>query len=120
VELTSVVGRLVFCRYLRTQRCSSWYSCWVENRIKDKLWYITEVCQLRQIVEDDRGFEELPKLMVKADNAIRQKLLDLGLKATKVAKEKEKEKKIDEKNFSLIFLLPKLICLRSTRWLGQA
>jgi hypothetical protein len=46
------------------------------------------VRQLRKLVEEGKGIEAISRIMVKMQDAIRQKVFDLGLKV-KVAKEKK-------------------------------
>jgi hypothetical protein len=43
---------------------------------------------IKHLVEQGKGFEELSKIMIKTDDAIRQKVFDLGLKV-KNSKEKK-------------------------------
>ena len=50
---------------------------------KGKPWDINEVRQLRQLVEEGKGIEEISKIMVKTKAAIRQKIMDLDLKVLK-------------------------------------
>jgi hypothetical protein len=77
--------------------------------VKGKPWDINELRQLRKLVDEGKGFDELSKIMVKSDDSIRQKVFDLGLKVVSL-----KEKKIDEnKNNRVFFLLLSLFCLRS-------
>ena len=47
---------------------------------KGKPWDIDEIRQLRELVEEGNGVEEISKVMVKTKDAIRQKMLDLGLR----------------------------------------
>ena len=77
--------------------------------MKGKPWDIEEIRQLRKLVDEGKGFEELSKIMVKSDDSIRQKVFDLELKVVSL-----KEKKIAEnKNNRVFFLLLSLFCLRS-------
>ena len=78
---------------------------------KGKPWDINEVRWLKQLVDEGKSFDELAKTMVKTDDAIRQKVFDLGLKV----KVSLKEKKIDENKNQRIFFLPSLSCLQSRR-----
>jgi hypothetical protein len=51
--------------------------------VKGKPWDINEVRQLGQLVEEGKDVEEISRLMVKSREAIRQKLITLGLKVLK-------------------------------------
>jgi hypothetical protein len=50
---------------------------------KSKPWDINEVRQLRQLVEEGKGIEAISRVMVKTQDAIRQKMLNLDLKVLK-------------------------------------
>jgi hypothetical protein len=60
--------------------------------VKGKPWDINELRQLRKLVDEGKGFEELSKIMVKSDDSIRQKVFDLGLKVVSL-KEKNRCRK---------------------------
>jgi hypothetical protein len=50
---------------------------------KGKPWDIEEIRQLRQLVEEGNDVEDISRIMVKTKEAIRQKLMGLGLKVLK-------------------------------------
>jgi hypothetical protein len=52
---------------------------------KGKPWDIEEVRQLHQLVEAGKSVEEISQMMVKTEEAIRQKMFDLKLKEEKHA-----------------------------------
>jgi hypothetical protein len=60
---------------------------------KGKPWDIDEIRQLRQLVEEGKGVEEISKIMVKTKDAIRQKMLDLELKVLKEEERAGSQKK---------------------------
>jgi hypothetical protein len=64
---------------------------------KGKPWDINEIRQLRQLVEDGKGIDEVSKVMVKTKDAVRQKMLDLDLK---VLKEEERVVSAKKARFS--------------------
>ena len=69
--------------------------------MKGKPWDIDELRQLRKLVDEGKGWEEIAKIMIKSDDSIKAKVFDLGLKVVSL-----KEKKIDEnKNNGDFFLL---------------
>jgi hypothetical protein len=72
--------------------------------VKGKPWDFSEVRYLTQLVDEGKSFDEIAKIMVKTDDAIRQKVFDLGLKV----KVSLKEKKIDENKNRRIFFSSKL------------
>ncbi len=51
---------------------------------KGRPWDIDEERQLRQLVEDGKNVEEISRLMVKTQDAIKQKMFDLKLKEKRV------------------------------------
>ncbi len=51
---------------------------------KGRPWDIDEERQLRQLVEDGKSVEEISRLMVKTQDAIKQKMFDLKLKEKRV------------------------------------
>jgi hypothetical protein len=59
---------------------------------KGKPWDINEIRQLRQLVEEGKGIDEISRLMVKTKDAVRQKMMDLGLKVLK-----EEERVVSQK-----------------------
>jgi hypothetical protein len=61
---------------------------WAKKMTKGKPRDINEVPPLKHLVEEDKGFEELSKIMVKTDDAIRQKVFDLGLKVKNLKEKK--------------------------------
>ena len=64
---------------------------------KGKPWDINEIRQLRQLVEEGKGIDEISKVMVKTKDAVRQKMLDLDLK---VLKEEERVVSAKKARFS--------------------
>ena len=56
--------------------------------VKGKPWDIEEIRQLRKLVDEGKGFEELSKIMVKSDDSIRQKVFDLELKVVGLKEKK--------------------------------
>ena len=54
-----------------------------EIMTKGKPWDINEVRQLRQLVGEGKGIDEISRVMVKTLDAIRQKVFDLDLKVLK-------------------------------------
>jgi len=52
---------------------------------KGKPWDINEERQLRDLVEQGKGIDEISRIMVKTQDAIRQKMIDLKLKEEKHA-----------------------------------
>jgi hypothetical protein len=51
---------------------------------KGKPWDINEVRQLRELIDDGKSVEEISKIMVKTQDAIKQKMFDLKLKEKRV------------------------------------
>ncbi len=51
---------------------------------KGRPWDIDEERRLRQLVEDGKSVEEISRLMVKTQDAIKQKMFDLKLKEKRV------------------------------------
>jgi len=56
--------------------------------VKGKPWDINELRQLRKLVDEGKGFEELSKIMAKSDDSIRQKVFDLELKVVSLKEKK--------------------------------
>lgn len=52
---------------------------------KGKPWDINEIRQLKELVEEGKTIEEISRIMVKTEEAIRQKMFDLKLKEEKHA-----------------------------------
>jgi hypothetical protein len=52
---------------------------------KGKPWDINEERQLKDLVEQGKGIEQISRIMVKTQDAIRQKMIDLKLKEEKHA-----------------------------------
>ena len=50
---------------------------------KGKPWDINEIRQLRELVEEGKGLNDISQIMVKTREAVRQKMLDLELKIWK-------------------------------------
>jgi hypothetical protein len=50
---------------------------------KGKPWDISEIRQLKELVEEGKAIEEISRIMVKTEEAIRQKMFDLKLKEEK-------------------------------------
>jgi hypothetical protein len=59
---------------------------------KGRPWDINEERQLRDLVEQGKSIDEISRLMIKTKDAIRQKMMDLGLKVLK-----EEEQGISQK-----------------------
>ena len=51
---------------------------------RGKPWEINEERQLRQLVEEGKNVEEISRIMVKTQDAIKQKMFDLKLKEKRV------------------------------------
>lgn len=60
---------------------------------KGKPWDLNEIRQLRLLVEEGKGIDEISQIMVKTKESVRQKLMALGLKVLK-----EQQQPVIEKN----------------------
>jgi hypothetical protein len=60
---------------------------------KGRPWDIDEIRQLRELVEEGKDLDAISKAMVKTKDAIRQKMLDLGLKVLKEEERLNSQKK---------------------------
>ena len=69
-----------FCCHHRVDGYCYGHFCGAENITKGKLWDIEEVRQLRQLLEEGKNIDEISQIMVKTEEAIRQKMYDLKLK----------------------------------------
>jgi hypothetical protein len=60
---------------------------------KGKPWDIVEIRQLQKLVEEGKDLEEISRVMVKTKEAVRQKVMALGLKVLKEQHQSVSEKK---------------------------